>query len=355
MKKGLSTAYAVLNTLLLIAGYVLAFYFAWGKGTDEMISALVGMAYGFIFAPIFHEFGHLFFALIGKMEYVYFKAFCFRFVRQNGRVKFSFASPFSADETQVIPKCGGNIKKRAIGYTLGGLLVEGFVLLILLAAAILVTVLGGSPFVLWAMIPYFSYLFLLNIIPASYASGKTDTAVYRGIKNGEDAEQNMLAAMEIQGQLYAGRSFSEIDKALYFEQPQLCEVEPLFAVMLDLRYRYYLEQGDFDDAADQLNRLAQAQAYLSDTEVEKIAAELTYMHAINNDKERAEECKKLCLLYLEQDVAAAYRVRAALANMQGDFEKVNEWETRAQKALEKERVKGNAKFERILLSRLKRE
>ena len=352
MKKGLSTAYAVMNTLLLIAGYVLVFYFAWGKGTDAMISLLVGIAEGFIAAPIFHELGHLFFAQIGKMEYVYLKAFCFRFVRKNGKVKFSFASPFAADETQVVPKCGGNMKKRTKRYVLGGLLSEGFVLFILLGVAILVTVLGGFPFVLWGMIPYFAYLFLLNVIPANYASGKTDVAVYFGIKKDEAAEKNMLAAMEIQGQLYEGKSFSEIDKSLYFNQPQLCEDEPLFAIMLDLRYRYYLETHDFEQAADQLNRLAQSQAYLFDEEVEKIVAELAYMHAINNDEEMARECEKLCASFLEQNTLSAYRIKAALAYLYGDINEAKAQKECAKQTLEQERIKGNTKFEGILLSRI---
>ena len=355
MKRGLSTAYAILNTALLIAGYVLAFYFAWTKSAAELLSALSGMVLGFVLAPVFHEMGHLWFAQIYKMEYVYFKAFCFRFIRQNGRLKFSVASPFAADETQVIPKCGGNMKKRAARYALGGLIVEGVALVLLLGAAVLCTVLKGSPFVLWTMIPYFAYLLLLNAIPAHYASGKTDAAVYLGIKKGEEAEQNMLAAMEIQGQLFAGKSFAEIPEDLYLSQPQLCEDEPLFAVMLDLQYRYYLEKGDFDKAAEKLNRLAQTQAYLSDTEVEKIAAELTYMHAINGDKDLAKQCKQICEEYLQQNALTAHRVLAAYARLEEDFEEVKARKAQAEKLLEREYIKGNARFEKILLSRTKEE
>ena len=125
--------------------------------------------------------------------------------------------------------------------------------------------------------------------------------------------------------------------------------------MLDLRYRYYLEKGDFDNAADQLNRLAQTQAYLPDEEVEKIAAELAYMHAINKDIERAEECEKLCFSYLSQDVVSAHRIQAALAYMRKDFEEAGLRKDLAEKALKKERIKGIASFERILLSRIQAE
>ena len=352
MKKALLTIYNVMLTVLLLTGYAIIFYFAWENGTREMISTLIGMVYGFVFAPIFHELGHLWFAQINGMEYVYFKAFCLRFVRKDGKVKFSLVSPFAADQTQVIPKHGGNMKKRAARYAAGGLVFEGVMLAILLAGALVCAYFGAITFVLWAMIPYFAYLFFLNGMPAYLSGGKTDSAVWRGIKKGENVEQNMLAAMEIHGQLYEGKSFAEIDEKWYLNQPQLCEDEPLFAVMLDLKYRYYLEKGDFDKAAGQLNRLAQTQAYLPDEEVEKIAAELAYMHAINQDIERAEECEKLCFSYLSKDVTSAHRIQAALACMRKDFDEVEVRKELAEKALKKERIKGNARFEKVLLSRI---
>ena len=85
--------------------------------------------------------------------------------------------------------------------------------------------------------------------------------VYQGIKAGRDAERCMISVMEIQGQLYEGKSFSEIDEKYYFELPQLCEDEPLYSAILDLRYRFYLEKGLFEKAADCLNRLALNQDY----------------------------------------------------------------------------------------------
>jgi hypothetical protein len=196
---------------------------------------------------------------------------------------------------------------------------------------------------------------IVRRIHSEYASGKTDALVYRGIKKGYDAEKNMLAAMEIQGQLYEGKSFAEIPKPYYFDQPQLCEDEPLFAVMLDLRYRYYLEKEDFDRAADCLNRLAQAQAYLPDSEVVKIAAELTYMHALNQDFERLQQTSEVCREYLAGESATAKRVLAAYAYAADKKEGIATLKAQAEESLAKERIKGLAKFERILLSRIAEE
>ncbi len=352
MKRGFAIFYAILNTLCLIGGCVLVFYFAWKNSIPQTVGALLSLVVSFMLAPLFHELGHLIFARAQGMECVYFKAFCFRFTREEGRGKFSFASPFSADETQVIPKYAGNMKKRVKGYAVGGLIFGGLALLVLCSAAVITTVLSHTQFWLWGAVPYFAYLFFLNLLPVEYASGKTDMLVLRGIKKEESAEKNMLSAMEIQGFLYEGKSFSEIPERLFFDLPQLCEDEPLFAVMLDLRYRYYLEKNQLQEGADCLNRLAQAQYYLPDSEVEKIAAELTYLHSLNGDFERAEDCGKLCENYLRGNTVTAKRILAAFSNAFGKRDAVAPLKAQAEECLKKERIKGLEKFERILLGRI---
>lgn len=352
MKKGFSTAYAVLCTIGLAVGFLLAFFFAWKSGLGGMIACVCGLLIGFAFAPTVHEWGHIALAKRKNMYCVYAKFFCFRITDEKGKKKFGFASPFAADETQVIPKSGGDMLSRATAYTLGGLLFEGAFLALTLFVAILLSCLGHTSYLLWGIVPYAAYLFALNVLPLEYASGKTDMLVYIGIKRGYSAEKTMLSAMEIHGRLYAGESFSEIPERLYFDLPQLPEDEPLFAVMLDLRYRYYLEKEDYENAADQLNRLAQAQAYLSDSELEKVAAELVYMHALNGDTERAEESGKLCWGYLQGDTATAKRILAAYSVACGKTEAVQPLLIQAETALDDERIAGVRKFEKILLSRI---
>ena len=353
MGKRWATVYAILCTLFMVAGFVVAFLFAWRAGEKQALACLLSMVLGFIVAPIFHELGHLFFLSLHKMECVYIKCFCFKGYIKNGKKRFALTSPFKADETQAIPKCGGNMKKRAAAYTLGGLIFSLILLCILVGGALTCTLLGGFSYGLWGAVPYVAYLFLLNIAPFEYANGKTDMAVYLGIKKGEDAETVMLSAMEIQGQLYAGKSFAQIDEDLYFKLPQLCEDEPLYALLLDLRYRYYLEKEDLQNAADSLNRLVQAQAYLTEIEVQKIAAELTYMHALNGDLERAEESGKLCRAYLQEETPAAKRILAAYSAAFGKNEAVEPLIEQAKSSLKKERIAGVKRFEEILISRIK--
>ena len=355
MRRKAATIYAGGRTLALAAGFLLAFYFAWQDGTAATVACIVSLALGLILAPILHELGHVVFAKAQNMDCVYVKCFCLKVYLKDGKKRWSFASPFAPDETQVHPKSGGNMQKRAAWYTLGGLIFGGIFLVAVAGSATLCCVLGANAYLLWGALPYAGYLFFLNALPLEYGGGKTDMLVYRGLKTGADAERTMLAAMEIQGELYAGKSFAEIDGRYYFELPQLREDEPLFAVMLDLKYRYYLECGDEEKAVECLNRLASVSCYLTELETEKVAAELTYLHAIRGDLERAEESSKLCRAFLRGNTPTAKRVLLAYSKAVGKTDALPALFSQAEAAMATERLLGVRKFEKILISRIERD
>jgi len=346
--------WTIVCLFLLMAGEITAFVFAWRTGTGAAIAEIVGFIIGYFFATIVHEIGHILVAKSQKMHIAYAKFSFLKIYEKNGKKRLAFASPFTADETQAIPKTGGNIERRARLYTLGGLMFGAVYLLVFsaIALALFFTVGGWISYGFFGVLPYGAYLFLVNVFPCEYANGKTDMKVYEGIKKGAPAEKTMLSAMEIQGKLYEGNAYAQIDEGLYFDTPQLAEDEPLFVVILHLRYRYYLDKGDMKNAADCLNRLAQASAYLTDAETERIAAELVYMHALNGDKERAEACSKAFATYVQSDVVAAKRVLATVARCFHQEEKASVLKAQAMQCLEKENVIGERKLEEKLLSRL---
>ena len=353
-RKTVSTIWAVFCTIALVAGETLAFFFAWQKGTWVAIAEIVGFVLGCIFAPIVHECGHIFFAKKQNMAIVYAKFFCFKIVRMGSKKRFSIASPFISDETQVIPKTGGDMQKRACWYTIGGLLFSGIFLFILTALAIVFffTINAVFAYAFFGVIPYVAYLFFLNALPFEYAGGKTDALVYQGLKKGEPAEKNMLSAMEIQGRAFAGTSYAEMDEALFYDAPQLPEDEPLFAVMLDLRYRYWLDKGDMQKASDCLNRLALSHEYLSAIETEKVAGELVYMHSINGDLERAEECGKGCKGYLQEETATSKRILSEYALAVGKTDEARILKEQGEKLAQQEMIEGERKLALKLLSRI---
>ena len=352
MRRKLPIIYAIACVLSMLAGLVLVFLFSFRTGLWQCIAALVGFAVSLLLAPAVHECGHVLFAKRKDMAIFYVKFFCFAISVENGKRRVRLVSPFSADETQAIPKSSGNMQNRALAYTLGGLYASGVLLSVLLFLALILTLAGVSAYAVWSLIPYVAYLFLLNVFPIEYPDGKTDALIYCNLKKGCDAEKTMLAAMEIQGQVHAGKTFGEIDEKLYFDLPQLCEDDKLFAVILELRYRYYIEKANFEKAADCLNRLVQAQEYLTVEEIEKVAAELTYMHALNGDYERAEESGKLCQNYLKESNPTAKRILAAYSAAFGKTDAAQVLIAQAQEVMKNERMLGVRRFEEKLLSRI---
>lgn len=244
------------------------------------------------------------------------------------------------------------MKKRAELYTIGGLVFGGIYAFILLLFALLLQGKNIACF-FWGGFPYAAYLFLLNAVPFAYSGGKTDMLIFCGIKRELPAEKAMLCAMEIYGKLYEGKSFSEIERGLYYDFPQLAEDEPMYAVMLDLRYRYHIEKGETERAADSLNRLASASSYLSEEEFSQTAAELVYMHSLVGDKARAEESGKLAERYLREETPSASRILAAYAAFCGDGEKAKILKERAERLLSEEPCEGLRRFEKILLERIR--
>ena len=208
-----------------------------------------------------------------------------------------------------------------------------------------------SGFLFYALLPYTGYLFLLNAVPVSFAGGKTDALVLKGLKNNFDEEKVMLSAMEIFGGLSEGKSFAEIDKDLYFDLPVIAESLPVYATITDLRYRYRLETGDFDGAAEQINRLAQLAEYMDEKEVEGVAAELLYMHAIGQDEERAKQARKLAEPFLMQETLQAKRINVAYYKLLGENEKAEREKKAFFDLLSAERILGKRKAEELLISR----
>jgi hypothetical protein len=128
----------------------------------------------------------------------------------------------------------------------------------------------------------------------------------------------------------------------------------LFAVMLDLKYRYYLEKGDMEKAAACLNRLASVLDYMPLAQAEKVAAELVYMASLRGEMEIAEENAKACQGFLKGKSLTAKRILAAWSKASGQTDFVDALLAQAQERLDSEQILGVRKFEEILLSRMER-
>ena len=351
MKKFWTKFYAWVLLIAAVAAICAVVAFAW-TDLDNLIEAVVGGAASLLVAPCVHELGHVTFAYIRKLEIVYCKCFSFRYYVKDGKKRFGFASPFAPDETQVLPIGSENMEKRAYAYAIGGLVYSGVLFVVLLAASIVCWCFGAGAFFVYALLPYSAYLFLLNVLPAEYASGKTDALVARGIKKGEPVEQTMLNIMRIHGGLQEGKSFLEIPEEWYFSAPQIAEDEPLYVAILDARYSYYIEREEYEKAFDCLKRIKSAAEYLTDEEVLALERNLAYLCLVGGNDAVLKEAVKNDEEYWKSDLVSIKRTLALYMQKCGEPERAALLIEQAKALNEKERILGLKKHEEILLSRI---
>ncbi len=350
-RQAFSKIYAIALTIAFVGAEILLLCMPAFRSTDGALSLIEGLIVALIFAPTIHEIGHISFALAQGMKLRYSKFFCVKIQKQGGRYAFSLANPFVADETQVVPTRGGDMKRRAVWYALGGLIYSGVVLSLFLAAAIILSCFGIHSAKLWGLVPFWSYLFLANCFPLEYASGKTDALIVSEIKSGEPVAQAFLAVMDVQGRLFAGEEYAKIEDAA-FAFPVLAEDEPLFPICCDLKYRRALDEGDYVAAADSLKRWAQSEEYLTDFERQKLAAELTYMHALGEDFDSANKSAKFCEKFLKSQELSAKRILATIAFKAGKIDEAKTLKEEALSLLNGEDVVGERLLEEKLVKRL---
>lgn len=391
MKRFLQNFYAAALVVLCFASIA---FFAFAA-RSYFVYPLLGALLGLLFAPLFHEAGHVFFAKIGGFSVVYAKFFCLKYNTASGGKKWSFCSPFAADETQAVPKYAGNMRRRAANYTAGGLIFGAIYLAVIsVVASLFVAAAGGAsevffveykqgilPFsafraaasFLYGMIPYGAYLLLLNAVPLIYGGGKTDGRILFEILKNKPCGVRFLAALNAQGQLFEGKSYAQIDEAYLLNLPVVAEDEPLLLLNLFSLYYAAAEKKEDGLAAEYINRISSLAPYLTEHE-EKIAlSELLYCNALFKDEEQAEKCFRALRgenangeaeecdadgVCKERNVegkiddAVTERAFAAYYTMKGDAAQRKIYEDRARLAAEKERAAGVKLTEEKLLARL---
>ncbi|MBO5327809.1 MAG: hypothetical protein J6B04_01395 [Clostridia bacterium] len=191
---------------------------------------------------IFHELGHVLFGAITKMG-----------------VKLKSVSPFSsAFSCSVNPKTDKNIKPRYLITVIGGLLVNLLLIVVGATGLIFSALIWVSPF-----LPASFYVFILNLLPLEYASGKTDGLIALELIKNEDSAKVLLVLLTVQGKLNCGIPLKNISENLLLNLPQLPEDDYNFIVLTQLRAEYYAATGDSEKYEKYRQRYEQLKEYLN--------------------------------------------------------------------------------------------
>lgn len=352
MKRVLKKAYAWVLLVFLVTSFVSLFIVSWSD-LDALAGAVLGVTTAVIFVPAYHELGHVLFATVNQLRVVYCKCFCLKYYIKDGKNRVGFANPFAPDETQVLPLGSENMQRRAYAYAVGGLVASAVVLVLSLVLWLVLLLNGAESNVMYAWLTYAAYLFLLNVLPVEYATGKTDALVARGIRKGEPVEQTMLNVMRIQGELQAGKSYSEIEREWYFSAPQISVEEPLYAAVLEARYAYFVELEDYEKAFDCLKRIKEAGDYLSEEEVLRLEKNLAYLCLLGGNDEVLKTAAKNDEEYWKGDDVAIKRTLALYMQKCGEEDRASLLIQQAEALIEKQPIAGLRKHEQLLLSRIK--
>lgn len=185
------------------------------------------------FSSFLHELGHMLFGAMCKIKAV---------------PKFSL---FGSSCCRLIPKTDKNLRARLFFTALGGIIVN------LLVGTVIVFISVYTPAPVWLMflVPSNVYLFVLNLIPVWFNSGKTDGLVCNDLLNNSDAGKVTVAVMTAQAQILAGKPADQIDKKLLFGVPQIREDDPAFISLTELRYEYFKAKGEEAEAQKYKERL----------------------------------------------------------------------------------------------------
>ncbi len=219
---------AVFCALLLTAPMAVIVWYEYNLWS---IAVYISMLLALPVCSAFHELGHMLFGAILKIKAV------------------PHFSLFGSSFCDVIPKTHKNLRSKLIVTALGGLIINAiFIFLGYLPSF--------TPVPVWlcVFLPASIYLFVLNALPAEYAEGRSDGQICLELIGNTDVAEVMLAVLTVQAQIAEGTPIKDVNKRLLFSLPQICEDEPAFISLLELRAKYCKAVGDEINAESYMRR-----------------------------------------------------------------------------------------------------
>lgn len=355
----------ILNSTLTMIFTCVAFLFVlflinkfYVLNTGELILFLsVGFIIATFFSALFHEFGHYF---AGKRNGFAFSAMSVWFLRWNkegGKTKFSFAPLGSeAGYTEMLPTTPDNVEKKFVSMTLGGI-IASFITILIGIPPLFMGFLSACLFCIWSMFFVVGvYYFFGTILPVANNGVLNDGAVILNIKKNTIVSQVVVNLLKIQAHLYQGKTPAQIDKALYFDVPQLPEDDINFALLLNARYSYYLDDGDYENAKKVTERLLSLEDYLTKQHLMIFKTDALYNACtFDYNESLADDLLYEVEKYVNK-VNSATNIRIKLAYLLGvgrEKENLNQFFIKGYKEADRCQIRGLGLYERKLLDQLK--
>ena len=309
---------------------------------------------------VVHELGHLIAGKRNKFALLSIRFFCFEFKKVDGKTKFCFSGNLNtAGETIMVPVGAENIKKRYSSVAFGGILASTILGAVGIAGMAVVTFLPLVGYAFTSMIlPITVYNLLSNALPMSVDGTLNDGAVVDGTRKNDDTVTVSAKMLEVESELYAGKTYKDIDSDVLFDVPQLPEDDFAFIVLLTNRYNYYLDREDYENALKTSGRIYSLLDRLPKGAQRELKKNLLYdACALKLNEDEADDLTAELEKTLNKDNSATgLRIKAAyLLYVLKDYEKAEKFIRKGVKVAEREQIKGVGLFEKSLLERMKKD
>ena len=324
MKRSLANLINVLIALLAIAALVLAYLYGnklFDFDNDQKIWYSLLAVVGFFFALPFHSFMHeIFHLLAGKaagMKFNRINIGALTFYRQGGKIKFRLSGKSRyAGYCSMIFVDSKNMEKRYAMHTAGGLIGSFLHFALSLIILLLGKAVGMYVYAFFAFqLPVAAYMLFLNSIPQGSQAGLTDGAVIVGILKKNPQCVAAMSIMQLQTQVFAGKTPSEVADEFYDKLPSLPEDDPLFFVVNNWKYLRALSAGDWEEAIGINERMQGLIEFMPEVYKENLISDFVYdASALKKDRGEAEKYYGECKNFLEKEEGESnLRIRAAYA------------------------------------------
>ena len=327
----------------------------------ELIDVALWLALGAILAGVLntfvHELGHLIIGKINGFAFSSMQVLFFKWERVGKKICFSFANmKYEAGYTEMIPTRTDNMALRYKRMSLGGPFASlGFSFVGI--APFFISALSFELFCLWSIfLPIGFYFHFSSILPTSSYGVRNDGGVAYGLKILDDESKVTVALLCMQAEAYNGKTPSEIDSKFYFNLPQLPEDNPVFMMLLNAQFNYYLDMGDFENAKKTIFRLDSLEEYMPKHFIQIVKADLLYAYCtFAYDEEKADDVAYEIEKSLNNiNTATTVRIKLAyLLYVRREKDMADRFYKKAVKEAEKAQIKGYGAFEKKLLEKMK--
>ena len=338
----------ILIGVLYVCAFLIAIFISFAFAANVWIRLLLvacGLLIGWSVSAFAHELGHAIAAKHNGFEVAAFSFLIFRYDKQAiKKFTVSFKNDFLG-ATDVVPvskeDIGRHYAKTVAGGIIGSLiasavLTAGFMLSIVLSAPLAAMFFCGMPLSL--------VILIINAVPG-LVNGNDGSEFEKMMTDG-DEKTATIRLLTITAELYEGKSYAEIDEALFENDLKISSALKLRFALLKLRRAEEIFEPK--KIVESLEELQAGEDYLDD----EAAIEILFAYILIGDESKIAEYEYLLDKCDTLPGASGMRTLVYYANYKGDDKYVRATLKSAKKICAKAYLKGDGKFNAEMLSRL---